>query len=952
MLLLAGLLWIPLVVFAQTGYQMIRVSNDIELIKLSEHAFVHVSYADMPPYGRVASNGLVFINGREAFLLDTPVNDSLTEQLMAWLKDSLRINIVGFVPNHWHEDCMGGLGFLQRQKIESYANQMTIDIAKGKNLPVPAFGFRDSLSLSLGGKVIQCYYMGAAHSLDNIVVWIPSEQILFAGCMIKSLNSKDLGNTADGDLVAYPQTIDKVLKKFPVVKWVIPGHGAFGGRELITHTKELALVFPFEQVREHLVSYYLMREPGLMNEPAAQRVTGIIKGLQQNEVVGDQVILELYQKGSLDYNRAKELLASIGIDGSWKDINYADTNRSGWDPKKHSERVLFLTKVYLTPESPLLKSERLSQAIHLALKFWFDSGLVCSNWWYNQIGIPKTFGPVFIMLEKELSEQEREGALKVMNMSQFGMTGQNKVWLAGNVLMRALLTNDAALALQARDQIFSEITMSSGEGIQADFSFHQHGPQQQFANYGLSFVSNTTFWGRLFQGTTAALDASQTKILRDFLLSAYNWMVWKGSFDINGLGRQLFRDAQQTKALATATTMLDMTLIDPAFKRDYLDFIDRNYAVSGGRVLNGNLHFWRSDQTIHRSAGWFASVKMSSTRVIGTESVNGDNLKGYYLADGATYIMVDGQEYRDIFPVWDWKKIPGVTSYQNAEPLKVLGLEGYRNQSDFTGGVSSERPGGVQVGDLGVSATHLERDSLSAKKAWFFVNDMMLCLGAEINSPFESEVATTLNQCLLKGPVTYFDGARKIMGAQTTLSAGNIRWVFHRSVGYYFLAPASVALSNRRQVGDWHDIISSAVPERDSADVFTLSWDHGPKPVNGSYAYAVIPNISLEKLASLSLSVEVLRNDGFCQGIISKDKLVLMMVIHKRVNLIVPQVGAFEMLTPGCYLFEKNSRGWSVSLSDPTQKRDKLSFRKDGKLFEVSLPVEQNAGMTVHVRLD
>lgn len=88
--------------------------------------------------------------------------------------------------------------------------------------------------------MILCYYLGAAHSLDNIVVWIPSEQILFAGCMIKSLNSKDLGNTADGDLAAYPQTIDRLIHKFPVVKYVIPGHGTFGGLDLMTHTKELA----------------------------------------------------------------------------------------------------------------------------------------------------------------------------------------------------------------------------------------------------------------------------------------------------------------------------------------------------------------------------------------------------------------------------------------------------------------------------------------------------------------------------------------------------------------------------------------------------------------------------------------------------------------------------------------------------------------------------------------
>jgi len=224
---------------SQSGYRRIKISNDIELIKLSEHAYVHVSYAEIPPYGRVASNGLIFINEGEAFLFDTPVTDSQTNDLVSWLKDNLKLKIVGFVPNHWHSDCMGGLGYLQSLHIKSYANQKTIDIAKSKHLPVPDYGFKDSLQLKLGNKLIKYYYFGAAHTLDNIVVWIPSEQILFPGCMIKSMDSKNLGNTADGDLSAYPGTIDKLIKKFPSAKIVIPGHGEIGGFELIRHTKAL-----------------------------------------------------------------------------------------------------------------------------------------------------------------------------------------------------------------------------------------------------------------------------------------------------------------------------------------------------------------------------------------------------------------------------------------------------------------------------------------------------------------------------------------------------------------------------------------------------------------------------------------------------------------------------------------------------------------------------------------
>jgi len=226
--------------FSQGQYQKIIVSEDIELIKISENAYMHVSYTHYPEYGRISSNGFIYINNGKAALFDTPMTELLTKELVTWIIDTMKLQIEMFIPNHWHEDCMGGLEFLNSLGIESYANEMTIQIAKSENLPLPKNGFVDSLTLNLGDNKIICEYLGAAHSLDNIVVWIPSEKVLFAGCMAKEINSKNLGNTTDGDLKAYPKTISKVLDKYSDTEFVIPGHGMFGGIELLKHTLELS----------------------------------------------------------------------------------------------------------------------------------------------------------------------------------------------------------------------------------------------------------------------------------------------------------------------------------------------------------------------------------------------------------------------------------------------------------------------------------------------------------------------------------------------------------------------------------------------------------------------------------------------------------------------------------------------------------------------------------------
>lgn len=217
-----------------------HVTKDLQLIRLNGQSYIHVSWSETPGYGRYSSNGLVYTDGREALLFDTPVTDEMTQALVRFLEDSLSLKITGFVPNHWHEDCMGGLAHLQSVGILSYAHQMTCDLAKSHDLQVPDLCFAERLVITLGGQEVICEYPGPAHTLDNIVVWIPSEKILFAGCMAKSMDSMNLGNTRDGDTVNYASTIRNVIERYGEAVYVVPGHGKWGGPELLSHTLELA----------------------------------------------------------------------------------------------------------------------------------------------------------------------------------------------------------------------------------------------------------------------------------------------------------------------------------------------------------------------------------------------------------------------------------------------------------------------------------------------------------------------------------------------------------------------------------------------------------------------------------------------------------------------------------------------------------------------------------------
>lgn len=225
--------------YAAAGDETIEISQDVQLRPLGQGLWVHTTYAELPDYGRVPANGLVVVDANEAMLIDLPWNDELTAQLLDWMARHWHVTVRTVVPTHFHEDCMGGLAEAHRHGIVSYALDKTIALAKEKQLPVPQHAFEMELTLHCGTVRVVLKYFGGGHTTDNIVAWLPRRQVLFGGCMIKTMNARSLGNTRDGDLAAYPATLQKIRAAYPNAKVVVPGHGAWGPVDLIDHTLSL-----------------------------------------------------------------------------------------------------------------------------------------------------------------------------------------------------------------------------------------------------------------------------------------------------------------------------------------------------------------------------------------------------------------------------------------------------------------------------------------------------------------------------------------------------------------------------------------------------------------------------------------------------------------------------------------------------------------------------------------
>jgi chondroitin AC lyase len=539
-----------------------------------------------------------------------------------------------------------------------------------------------------------------------------------------------------------------------------------------------------------------------------------------------------------------------------------------------------------------------------------------------------------------------------------GMTGQNKVWLAGIALMMGVLTDDRDLVAKARGQIFEELRITTAEGVQPDYSFHQHGPQQQWGNYGASFGGDMIKWASIFRGTGYAPDADQIAILGRYLSEGSAWTLWRGRMDISGCGRQIFRGCQSGKGNGILGQLELMTKVDPDRAGTYRDIL-ASHRPGGNNTLIGHRHFWRSDITIHRRPAWYASVRMSSTRVIGAETCNGENMMGLHLGDGVTYFHRTGTEYEDLFPVWDWRRLPGTTCLQNDQSL-VPGSRRCRGKSDFVGGVSD--------GSEGVAAMEYIRGSLHARKAWFFLDNAVVCLGAGIDCDDPEAVLTSVNQCVLNGPVTVSAGRQARELSKGECFTDRLEWVHHDGIGYVFLEPRKATAGAVTQSGNWHAIHRRESTTTVERDVFNLWIDHGPRPTEARYAYVVLPDVTVGDVRSFykSRPVTVLAQTPSLHAVMRRDGRKVQAVFFEPGRLAWGSGQSIEVDMPCLAALDRTAKLVRVHVADPTHRRETIRLRLSGKYtgpgvrYErqteqseliIDLPQGGSAGQTVSVEL-
>ncbi len=188
----------------------------------------------------ISNAGFVITQDR-VVVIDALGSPDLARQLMAEIKKRTSLPVTDVIVTHFHADHIYGLQEFKRVGARVWAHEAgknylhsetaqarlaasRVDLAPWVDAQTQLVFADEWLSkdreLQLGGVTFQLKHLGPAHSLEDLVVYLPTEQVLFAGDLMFRQRVPFVGQ-ADSRHWQQGLTSLSSLK----VQWAVPGHG-------------------------------------------------------------------------------------------------------------------------------------------------------------------------------------------------------------------------------------------------------------------------------------------------------------------------------------------------------------------------------------------------------------------------------------------------------------------------------------------------------------------------------------------------------------------------------------------------------------------------------------------------------------------------------------------------------------------------------------------------------
>jgi hyaluronate lyase len=596
---------------------------------------------------------------------------------------------------------------------------------------------------------------------------------------------------------------------------------------------------------------------------------------------------------------------------------------------------------------------------------------IYDNWYEFEIGSPIQLVDIAVLLYDQLSPAQISnymGAVEKFTPSATtqapggtsgSFTGSNRMLKIRIVAVRGCVVKDPVKIAAARDALSNLfVYVTSGDGFYTDGSFIQHTDHPYTAAYGsglLASIAPVLNW--LSGSTWTVTDPLQSNVF-SWVYDSFEPIIYKGAAldlvrgreagragDPQGVGHTIMDSIMQIAQFAPPADSLRMKRMvkEWALSDTVRDFVGgrplstityaENLIADPGVVRRGELinhyTFPEMDRVVHLQKGFCFGLSMCSTRIANFESINGNNLRGWFTGDGMTTLYnADLNQFGDDTNCTiDAYRMPGVTADVTHVKLpNVPASVGPRAQGESTRSPHSW-VGGAKLGSYGAAGMQFKGVgvTLTGKKSWFMFDDEIVCLGAGITSTDTRPIETTVeNRKINGGNVLTVNGTAKptTLGWSETMALttwahlqGNVSG---SDIGYYFpTAPAIRAVREARSASP-SEIDVGASTALQTRNFLRLGFEHGNNPTNSTYQYVLLPGRSAARTGHYAAApdITILTNNANVQAV--RENTLGITAINFWTDT-VQTYGGITSNKKASVLVRDDGTFIDVSVSDPTQ---------------------------------
>ncbi len=742
----------------------------------------------------------------------------------------------------------------------------------------------------------------------------------------------------------------------------------------------------------YITSVRVVKTPSKLNLDITEKDLEGVKENIKKDLIGDETLITdstaLVNLNIPGKDKIQQWIQSMDTTNTtklWSDLSspVSSGDVNGQYCGDYFERIYSMAKAYAIGS---YRTEENMDAINRALDWMYQYAYnptvkASGNWWNWEIGAALPLVRTLLIIENDMNATTKANCLKALNrftpVPKY--TYANRSWTGYTALYAAILRKDidgVKKCMEELLQCFEYSAMTSDrDGFFPDGSFIQHKYTPYITSYGTNYLSEMTAIIYSLQGTELALDQAYIDQFFSFFLNSYAPMLYQGNafagcFGRNGLGGYDGKDigckwmayiirilpyANQTDQVRINSLFASIMKAQPNYATakymsppaiaNYRAF---QKAYKAGQITAseelGAYMMTASDRVIQKTATYAALVAMSSTRIYRYEAINNSNGWGWCLGDGVLYVVPKSKPdtYSSNFfkGLKNKTLLPGVTTTNKDRNGAVYDVDNNPfGAYSVVGGVSDNALNPL----YSMAYMHFGADQkpesykdgtpedLDLKKAWFFFDNEIVCLGSGITSTTSSEVFTVMDNRYVGNSscAIYWNGDEANHTVSETLN--NASWVhFNQFGGYYF--PEATTVDMKRNATNENGFVR-----------FTLN--HGTKPTNASYAYVMLPDMTKANVKAYSEApdVEVLSNTSYVSAVREK-KLGMTGIAFWEANqkFAVGDVAITAANACAVMLTEGGNATYTLSVSEPTQLRSSLTITLDG-VWNVSA----NENMTV-----